>query len=718
MAPPVTVKVELYYSAAWQDITSYVYMRDPISITRGEPDEANTVDPSQCTLTINNRTGRFSNRNPSSPLYGLIGRNTQLRVTANSSVRFVGEVSAWPQTWDMSGSDIYFQLTASGILRRLGQGQGAAEDGVGVYLAEFTDSALTFAGLSRYDTTNTTYLVPYLCSGNVHYGTADMGQGQAAGITVDTTNTVLDSNGFLDDSGGYLYGLTGFFGDTGGFGFNFRSDNLGIFLFELGGNGDYPIARTFRVYIQADGTDNAVHVKFRKIDYSVPSTTVTAIGTSTGQSAFTDGNIHNMIFTWAISGGTDTAWNVYLDGVSIVSGTVSSEVFNGTQQFQFGYQPTASNSALGLAYITTWNNAYGSVPSVATLSLAALGYDTETAADRISRLCTENGITYTLVGTAADTIAMGAQPSSGLVATLQEAATTDGGVLYEPRSSLGLAYRTRTDQYDQSTALTVDYSLNRLGDVPQVVDDDQGIHNDVTVSNADGSSARATLTTGTLSTQAPPNGINTYPGSVSVNVDNTGLLDDLASWQLHLGTVDEARWPTLTMNMNNPHCSGITTNIAAVDVSSKVVVTNLPAWLPPDDVTLFVLGYSETIDQYTWTLIYNCKSGTPFEVAKYGTSTSSGTDRFDAENSTLSSSATTTATSLSVASAANTTLWTTDSSGMPFDVMIAGERITVTAISGASSPQTFTVTRSVNGVVKAHSSGEAVHLFRLARFGL
>jgi hypothetical protein len=45
-----------------------------------------------------------------------------------------------------------------------------------------------------------------------------------------------------------------------------------------------------------------------------------------------------------------------------------------------------------------------------------------------------------------------------------------------------------------------------------------------------------------------------------------------------------------------------------------------------------------------------------------------------------------------------------------FDIRVGGEVVTVTAISGASSPQTFTVTRSVNGVVKAHSGGAAVEL--------
>ncbi len=53
-------------------------------------------------------------------------------------------------------------------------------------------------------------------------------------------------------------------------------------------------------------------------------------------------------------------------------------------------------------------------------------------------------------------------------------------------------------------------------------------------------------------------------------------------------------------------------------------------------------------------------------------------------------------------------LWTTSAAQFPFDIIVGGERMTVTAISGASSPQTFTVTRSVNGVQKSHLAGVAV----------
>ena len=53
-------------------------------------------------------------------------------------------------------------------------------------------------------------------------------------------------------------------------------------------------------------------------------------------------------------------------------------------------------------------------------------------------------------------------------------------------------------------------------------------------------------------------------------------------------------------------------------------------------------------------------------------------------------------------------LWATGACSI--NVMVAGEEIEITGISGASSPQTFTVTRSVNGVVKSQSSGAAVVL--------
>jgi hypothetical protein len=64
-------------------------------------------------------------------------------------------------------------------------------------------------------------------------------------------------------------------------------------------------------------------------------------------------------------------------------------------------------------------------------------------------------------------------------------------------------------------------------------------------------------------------------------------------------------------------------------------------------------------------------------------------------------------------------LWTTDDDETPFDVAVGGERMTVTDIGAETAGvQTFTVTRSVNGVVKAHAAGTPVRLWAPARYAL
>ena len=73
------------------------------------------------------------------------------------------------------------------------------------------------------------------------------------------------------------------------------------------------------------------------------------------------------------------------------------------------------------------------------------------------------------------------------------------------------------------------------------------------------------------------------------------------------------------------------------------------------------------------------------------------------------------ATSLSVATASGP-LWTTTADDCPLYIEVGGIRVTVTAISGASSPQTFTVTGST--VTKALASGLEVALWRPVGPGL
>ncbi len=718
----MAIVVELFYSGAWQDISAFVDDRAPISITRGRHDEGTSVDPSSCTLTLNNRDGRFSPRNPTSPLYGLIGRNTPLRVTKDSSIRFSGEVSAWPQAWEVAGKDVWTEVQAAGILRRLGQGQASKD-------ATFRQWLLANTSPARYwpltgstplageeSSSGRKFFAPNKSTAQLGWGQGGLGDYLESGLQITTTGPGVPAGpGNLSCLNVDASTLTARVCTD----FVFRSENLtgSTFSFSFADFGSYPAyVPQWDLEFRADGVNDDIQVKLTITDYTVPSSSTSALGDSGPLTALYDGELHHVRLSVDSNSSTDNTWNVFVDGVNVATGIDAGNFVPGSiAQVGLAYVPGTDSGTLSFGHLAFYLD---TPPNLANSVLAAQAFLGETAGNRISRVCAGNGIAFTSTGTLSDTTAMGAQAASGtIISLIQEAAAADLGLLYEPRDSLGLAYLTRKSLYNQAAGATLDYSAKMLGAVPDVIDDDQGVHNDVTVSNAGGGSAEAILTTGPLSTQAPPSGINTYGTSVSVSLQTDGPLPDIAAWLLHLGTIDEARYPSVHVDMINPAVAAILTALKAMDVGDRLVLQNLPTFLPPGDVNLLALGYSETITQFAWGLDFNCIPESPYEVAKFSAAVA-GTDRFDAENSTLAATMTTTATSVSVASAANTQIWTTVAGEFPFDIIVAGERMTVTNITGAASPQTFTVTRSVNGIVKSHSSAEVVRLFKTPRFGL
>ncbi|MDT0305058.1 hypothetical protein [Streptomonospora wellingtoniae] len=80
MAGKINPRVHMRAGSEWVDITSDVRTSEDITINRGRRDEGASVDPTTCSLLLNNRHGKYSPRHPGSPYYGLIGRNTPIRV--------------------------------------------------------------------------------------------------------------------------------------------------------------------------------------------------------------------------------------------------------------------------------------------------------------------------------------------------------------------------------------------------------------------------------------------------------------------------------------------------------------------------------------------------------------------------------------------------------------------------------------------------------------
>lgn len=336
------------------------------------------------------------------------------------------------------------------------------------------------------------------------------------------------------------------------------------------------------------------------------------------------------------------------------------------------------------------------------------GWNFEFAMDRIIRLCDEQDVQLTPVGGSQDTQAVGPQRPNPFLNLIQSAADLDMGILYEPIDSGGLAYRTRRNMYNQPAKLALDYAAGHVSAPFEPVDDDQALRNDVTVSREKGSSARVVQANGPLSILDPPHGVGRYDEALTLDAGHDSLLGSLAGWRVHLGTVDEYRFPQIRVDLAaNPD---LAEQVLALELGDRLTIDNLPDWLPPGQIEALIQGWTERINTLSWDITFNCTPASPWNVGVVGDATFG---KADTSGSQIASAISDTDTSIQVAITAGP-LWTTDAAQMPIDIAAGGEVMRVTAVSGTSSPQTFTVTRGVNGITTSHAAGTGVRLARPA----
>jgi hypothetical protein len=277
-----------------------------------------------------------------------------------------------------------------------------------------------------------------------------------------------------------------------------------------------------------------------------------------------------------------------------------------------------------------------------------------------------------------------------------------------------LAYRTRADMESRED-LTLNYGLSDLSDVPKAADDDLGLINDVTVTRTGGSSSRVVVTGGYNSVSEPPEGVGRYDTEITLNVATDDRLPSIAGWLALVGTWDQDRYPSVAIALHRSRVLADDTLYARAvnaNLGDTVLLADLPSWMPPDDVPELIQGYTETLSKFLWEMRFDCTPAGPYrQVPVLGLD--SLVPRLDATTHTASNSLTTTSTSLTLVTASGSARWVdsaTYPSSFPMEIVIGGEVMSLTAVTGTSSPQTGTVTRSVNGIVKSHSAGQLVRL--------
>lgn len=627
-------------------------------------------------------------------------------------MRYVGELSKLPQVWDQSARDFIVPVSSGGLLQRLSA------------TGQVLDSAMTRA----YKKLTASGYWPLEDDSGSQTAVSPI-----AGVAPATLSAVTMGNG---GGAGGLPGATGVatFGDSStGTRIIFTPKRVTatptlffMFFVKL----PSPLPATGKNVAQFYGTgsvrriDIGISTAGWQTDFLAKDGTVLATNTT----SFTSGPFNiNPSLRWiglnvlmTESAGT-ISWSIRWLGLgdSTFSG-IGPFTFAGTTGIWTSAQISAKTAielqGMQLAHVFMSSADVGFVTSAIRNAMNA--YNLETAAARIDRLCTEEGIDKEIVGQWNRTAMTGYQTADTFLNLIQSAAAADGGILAESRSMLALTYRCAAD-LETRRDLTLDESLFHLTDPPLPSEDDQNFANDITMSRTGGSSARDYVAGSgyhQLSVQPPPAGAGTVTGGGSVNVATDDQLTNIASWKAHVQSWDEPRFPNVKLSLHRTviGVTSLAAQVRALDLGDTISLTHLPAIvMPPDDVQVLAQGYTETLKRSLWDITFNTSPAGPYRTGRYDQADLAGTTRYTTAGSTVSTAVNTTVTTLVLAYSTVGDNWTTAGASYPFNITVEGEVITLnTPPGGSTSPQTFTgVTRSVNGIVKAHGVGAVVELF-------
>lgn len=593
------------------------------------------------------------------------------RIT-NMRWRFHGELASLPVRWDLSGKDVTAPVEATGLFRRLRQGDRVLESALrratvrsapglvqywpceddGVSLTQFgaavgTAPLLVYAGGSPKTATNSDF--PSSSPLPSIKGTAWAAWVDSYPVTaewqvrwlmsVPDGTTAADEPIFrIETTSGLIFELH--YQDGGGGNLKLDVYKAGALAHTSGWVAFQTTGRPMRMHLEC--TTSGANISYRLLGQPVG---VAAAG---------------------------------IENINITTGTpgaVSLIIVN----------QNASDLDIAAGHVTIQDTA----TDTAELTDGLNAHTGEKAGTRIQRLCLEEGIAFRIQGDPTDTEPMGPQRALTLPDLLQECAATDGGLLAEARDSVAVAYRTRTSMQSQ-TPLTLNYSAGELPGTPELDRDDQGFANDITVTSAAGGIGRAVLTDpdSPMSIAEPPGGAGRYAVRYEANCLEARAAD-LAGWRLRLSAVDEPRVSRLSLETNLPAVVAsptLTQSVLDLALGDLVKVTGLPTNVMTGSIRQIVQGVRETITMFGHRIDMLTSPASPWDARQVDVDA-----RYDTASSILAAAAAVNATSISVATLLGPA-WVTAGAEFPFDITVGGVRVTVSAIGAVSGGlQTFTI---------------------------
>ncbi|WP_418059938.1 hypothetical protein [Pimelobacter simplex] len=632
---PYAVKVEVAFNAgyktpavdrAWTDITSYVDVEavgNALSIAYGRADELSTTDANRLTnLTLDNKDGRFTFDKASSPYYPNVKVGRPIRVTvtagATTSVRYTGYVEEWPVDWP-GGSSGYATARISAASRASRLGLTSAPP-------DYLDTEIRLEAPTYYwpMADQSSALRAAESSGGpailnvrkLEFGYGGKSASEGVAFNVDGRPAIRVPLNDYDDSVDAAPGGLG------------RATFPAPVMFGPGVPGAVSLSVFIRRNSIGSGMDDTILAlcERSKINKTLgASIEIGAMGSrcwswgngSTSETGTplifhpallgTDKNPHHVGIT-LVCNGTTVTMSSWFDGVLMGSGTSPSPILPfvlDTLDLRGGRVDVV------LGRIAMWNYAVSGA-TFQRIARTIAGYSGDTVDERMNRVA----VSWAGIPTAEVTLP-GSGRALGPMGTadglpkpldlLREVERDEAGVLHDDRAGK-LVLRPRGARYGAPVALTIDASLHRVGTDWAPKADRQGLANmgvgKSTFGNADDQV-----------TYIDESSRDEY-GDALYTVETSALDPDeplmRAAAAVTANSQPRPRAPSVTLDVNDWLSSP--TDLAALlalDIGSRVRLTNAPAQAASSSVDYYVEGYTETLDPFRWTITLNLSPSWP-----------------------------------------------------------------------------------------------------------
>lgn len=678
----------------WVDVTKYV--RGQVRIQKAKQNLSQSADPSQINFTLDNTDGRFTPENPNSLYWPnvAIGVPVRVSVTWDGAVaiyeRATCFINGWPLQPNAGVRDVTVDIVATGRLRLMRRTNKTVKSSPLRYLSgltstlpvaswTFEEGRLASGGTPLYGAGVMKPFVGTHPSGAVvsfpQWGEGNLApwlppvvsRSSSSGLTIIWAPVTMPSTP-TTWSVDLAYA-------SGSDGMDSTVDIDPIYL--SNGLSGWP-------QLSVSPSDGILSVSFNglpEVDTSLPG--------------LFDGIVHHLRWT-ASQSGADVVWTVYLDSVSVNTGTASA--FTLPPVRTIGLSAAAGSAQDAIGYVSVWTTA----PPVADMTAAILGHQGELATARAARIGAENNIPITVTSGAVAAQAMGPQSADTAANLLAECEDVDGGLLHDGGPNGDLAFISGTARYNAPVAMTLNYLLHHIGNGLAGTFDDENLADEWDISRVDGSKA--------TSVAADSQGFDQQD---TVNAFTDDQLQLIGDWRSHVTSLQALRIPSTPIDLRRT--PDLAAAVVALTAPARISLINLPSPYPPGSLDVFGDGWVETLDSRTWSLEYVSVPYRPYRVVAVQDPTNPWIIAPGA--AALNAGINATAVSAAIKST-DGTLLSTDSADYPCQVEIDGEEVTITSVTGGSSPQTAVIIRSINNVVKSHLANAPVTLYRPAAIAL